>query len=191
MIFWLFKNTIHYQWLAIQEQPLVVYLEGPGLYGAGIPFLVSLLILLWVFRLSPGRVHQRMWFLTNEHGPILVGLLLACAVIGSYSSYWTAVGCHLLNVGLFFWPVWALIDRNFHPLLAYPLSYLALLFDDVFAAGQYGHWAGNFWFGVGGAGFHDGLFIGTLTACGLAIICAGLGTVARKNGLLITDEGVS
>jgi hypothetical protein len=98
---WAFWSTVHYLWLVFQEQPLVVYLEGPGLYGAGIPFAVSLLILLWVFKVSPGRIHQRMWLLRNEHGAILAGFFLACIVIGSYSSYWTAVGCHLLNVGLF------------------------------------------------------------------------------------------
>ncbi|MDX5935605.1 hypothetical protein [Acidithiobacillus thiooxidans] len=66
------------------------------------------------------------------------------------------------------------------------LSFFGLLIDDVFAAGQYGHWAGNFWFGVGGAGFHDGLFIGPVTTLALALFLRLFGALGRRQGLFIS-----
>ncbi|WP_081576905.1 hypothetical protein [Acidithiobacillus thiooxidans] len=182
---WAFWSTVHYLWLVFQEQPLVVYLDGPGLYGAGIPFAVSLLILWWIFS-GAERFQQRVWtylpkwlwiYRTTRQSspislnlPILSGFFLTCVVIGHYSGYWTQIGYHFFDAGLIFWPMLALLDGEFPVLLTYPLTFFGMLIDDVFAAGQQGHWAGTYWFGVGGAGFHDGLFIGPITALTLAVL---------------------
>ncbi|MDD2750071.1 MULTISPECIES: hypothetical protein [Acidithiobacillus] len=199
---WAFWSTVHYLWLVFQEQPLVVYLDGPGLYGAGIPFAVSLLILWWIFS-GAERFQQRVWtylpkwlwiYRTTRQSspislnlPILSGFFLTCVVIGHYSGYWTQIGYHFFDAGLIFWPMLALLDGEFPVLLTYPLTFFGMLIDDVFAAGQQGHWAGTYWFGVGGAGFHDGLFIGPITALTLAVLLKGLGALGRREGLFSSE----
>lgn len=179
---WAFWSTLHYFWLVFQEQPLVVYLEGPSLYGAGIPFAVSLLVLLWVFARDVLKIHNKtrntlilnLYAYTPKTSEIplklLLGFFLANIAIGHYSGYWTDLGYHFLDTSVIFWPVLVLLDKRIPTLLVYPLTFFGMLADDVFAAGQYGHWAGNYWFGVGGAGFNDGLFVGPLTALSLSVL---------------------
>lgn len=197
---WAFWSTVHYLWLVFQTWPLVVYLEGPGFYGAGIPFTVSLLILLWVFSGSAEKIYKKIHgnrsrLFWKEHwknhysetihrfnGELLIGFLLANVTIGHYTGYWTSVGYHFFDAGIIFWPVIALLEDSFPFLLAYPLTFFGMLADDVFASGQYSHWTQNFWFGVGGAGFHDGLFIGPLTALVLTSFFAWCGKLLRRKG---------
>ncbi len=188
---WAFWSTLHYFWLVFQTWPLVVYLEGPSLYGAGIPFVVSLLILFWVFARNIARIHKRMtvkpiknikntshplWIRFQQSAPdtrtlpaqIIVGFFLTNIVIGHYSGYWGNTGYHFLNTAIIFWPTLILLGARIPVLMVYPLTFLGMLFVDVYAAGQFGQWGTNFWFGVGGAGFHDGLFIGPVTALALS-----------------------
>lgn len=202
MNLWAFWHTVIYLWLLFQEQPLVVYLEGPGLYGAGIPLLVSLLILYRfplfslfhfyalreliqnVFQ-HPGRIFHRLPAVQDapQDDPfkqIILGLFLGALVVGVYTGYWGPLGYHFLDAGLLVWPLLAFLSPAFHPAWAYPLTYFAMLFDDVWGAGQWGHWAGDFWFGVGGEGFHDGLFVGPATALVLSLALALLASKFRR-----------
>lgn len=194
---------MHYLWLVFQEQPLVVYLDGPGFYGAGIPLVGSLLILLWVFAGDVDRIHKRVtgknlslfgkriWgqhYQGATHGfpaKLVLGFFLTNIVIGHYSGYWTSVGYHFFDAGMIFWPILALLESRFPWMLAYPLTFIGMLADDVYAAGLYSHWTPNFWFGVGGAGLHDGLFIGPITTLALTLLFASVGSVLRRRGLIL------
>jgi hypothetical protein len=175
---WALLETAHYFWLVFQTLPLVVYLEGPSLYGAGIPFVVSLLIFYRfpVFRFShffnQRTVKNNATESSTAFIQLLIGFFLASTVIGVYTHFWSSTGYHFFDAGIIFWPLVSFLERRFHPLWAYPLTFFAMLADDVWGAGQYGHWAGNFWFGVGGDGFHDGLFIGPMTALALSLLLA-------------------
>lgn len=200
---WAFWSTVHLLWLEFQAQPLVVYLEGPSLYGAGLPFLVSLLI-LYRFPFIPMTLFREAIQNVMRYGQnigqqasedtfrqTIVGLFLGSVVIGAFTGYWTDLGYHFFDAGILVWPLLAFLSPAFHPLWAYPLTYFAMLFDDVWGAGQWGHWAGDFWFGVGGAGFHDGLFIGPATALILSIALASLSWMFRKSRFHLFAEGQS
>lgn len=191
---WAFWSTVYLLWLDFQAQPLVVYLEGPSLYGAGLPFLVSLLILYRFPLVSLGGLreaihnalqrlqHPGRFFEPSAKDPFkqtILGLFLCALVVGAYSGYWGPLGYHFLDAGILVWPLLAFLSPAFHPAWAYPLTYFAMLFDDVWGAGQWGHWAGDFWFGVGGDGFHDGLFVGPATALVLSLVLTFLAKKLR------------
>ena len=172
---WAFWSTVHLLWLEFQSFPFVVYAEGPGLAGAILPAMVGAFILAhdWT-PLTRVSVPMRK---------LLVGGALFCAVMGMSTGYWSSVGYHFLDAGLILWPVIALLSPDFRAWWSYPLTFFPMLLVDVMGAGEYGHWTGNFWFGVGGMGFSDGLFIGPASALICALVCAALGSVLRQRGI--------
>lgn len=173
---WAFWSTVHLLWLEFQTFPIVVYAEGPGLSGAILPSLFSAFVVLHDWPLLKQ--------LSVQWHKFLGGGALMCAVIGMSTGYWGGAGYHFLDAGLLLWPVIALLSPAFRAWWAYPLTFFPMLLVDVVGAGQYGHWMGDYWFGVGGNGFQDGLFIGPATTLICALTCSALGTALRQRGIL-------
>jgi len=173
---WAFWSTVRDLLLQVQSFPLLIYVEGPGLLGAVLPALISFLILF--------RYRNSVLFSQILSKNLLIGLIFASLAIGMESGYWTSVGYHFFDLGMIFWPMLALVSNNFPPALAYPLTYFPGLVVDFVGAGEHGHWAGCFWYGIGGAGLYDGLFQFPLTAFGAAAACAYLGKYFYKMGWL-------
>jgi len=171
-----FWKTVHLLWLEFQSWPIVVYSEGPGLIGSILPALFSLLIIVHDWR--------RWKALSHSAFPVLLGMMLASIVIGINSGYWTTMGYHFFNMGLIFWPCLALISPNFRAWWAYPLTFFPMLIVDFLGAGTKSHWVRYFWFGVGGAGFHDALFLDPATALICSLFCAALSARLRNIGIL-------
>ncbi len=173
---WAFWSTLHLLWLEFLAMPFIVYLGGQGLAGAILPALFSLFIITHDWKILAR--------LSMPFHKLLIGGTLFCAVIGTSTGYWSTLGYHFLDAGLLLWPVIALLTPDFRAWWAYPLTFFPSLFVDVFGAGERGHWAGAFWFGVGGMGFHDGLFIGPATTLICALTCSALGYTLRQRGIL-------
>ncbi len=167
-------------WLEFLGLPFMVYMDGQGLIGAILPALFGFFIITHDWKTI---THQSKLF----YKLVGVGVVL-CVTVGIGTGYWTTLGYHYLDAGLLFWPVVALIDDDFRPWWAYPLTFFPSLSVDVLGAGQHAGWAGNYWFGVGGAGFHDGLFIGPLTTLICALCCSLLGKYLQFQGYLYRES---
>lgn len=179
---------MHYWWLLFLSQPLVVYLDGPGFYGAGIPFIISFgIISYFIYHIKIANIKN---FIKENKNIIIACLVLSLIsiIVGHYSGYWTSLGYHFFNFDLILLPILVLYNNKFHFLISYPLTFISLFIVDFTGAGIYGHWAGNFWFGVGGAGFHDGLFIGPMTTLLAAFTVYRLKIILTKYNLFSTRK---
>lgn len=155
---------LHLEWLSYLATPLVVYVQGPAKVSVIIPSLVCLCILRHAHRPSRKDV---VW---------LASMFFAGLALSFATAYWSHVGLHFFSAGELLWPtaVWILGPKRFSPWLAYLLTFFGEGTVDIILAGYDLHWIPNFWFGVGGAGWHDGLFIAPLTALLCAWFLAGL-----------------
>lgn len=153
----------HLQWLYFLAWSPVVYLTGPGFYGAVIPAFLSLLLTVYLWKTG----HT----LLPSTGLIVCLMETLCILTGiSFLSYWGNTGLHIFPLSEILWPLLmvALSQKDLHFLWTYPLSFASTLFVDVFQAGVHMHWTPGFWFGVGGAGFQDGVFMTPLTTLALS-----------------------
>ena len=66
--------------------------------------------------------------------------------------------------------------------MAYPLTFIGTLIPDLYGAGMAADWSGGWFFGVGGAGFHDGVFLVPLETWIAAAVLNTFGTFMRKRG---------
>ncbi|WP_163059890.1 hypothetical protein [Acidithiobacillus ferrooxidans] len=114
---------------------------------------------------------------------IILGFLLFDVTMGLFTQYWGITGLHLLTGGLVIWPVLVLLlgDRLPWP-LAYPLTFIGILIPDLYGAGMAADWSGGWFFGVGGAGFQDALFLMPLETLIAAVVLNQLGIFMRKRG---------
>ena len=114
---------------------------------------------------------------------IILGFLLFAVTMGLFTQYWGITGLRLLTGGLVIWPVLALLlgDRLPWP-LAYPLTFIGILIPDLYGAGMAADWSRGWFFGVGGAGFQDGLFLVPLETLIAAAVLNPFGTFMRKRG---------
>ena len=114
---------------------------------------------------------------------IIVGFLLFAVIMGLFTQYWGITGLHLFTGGFVIWPVLVLLlgDRFPWP-LAYPLTFIGTLFPDLYGAGMAADWSDGWFFGVGGAGFHDGVFLVPLETLIAAAVLNQFGTFMRKRG---------
>jgi len=114
---------------------------------------------------------------------IIVGFLLFAVIMGLFTQYWGITGLHLFTGGFVIWPLLVLLlgDRFPWP-LAYPLTFIGTLIPDIYGAGMVANWSSGWFFGVGGAGFQDGLFLVPLETLIAAAVLNKFGMFMRKRG---------
>ena len=140
------------------------------LVGAVIPCLISLGLFL-------KYAHQ------IKDPQIILGFLFFAVTMGLFTQYWGITGLHLFTGGFVIWPILVLLlgDRFPWP-LAYPLTFIGIVIPDLYGAGMAADWSGGWFFGVGGAGFHDGLFLMPLETMIAAAMLNQFGIFMRKRG---------
>ena len=163
---------LHLEYLWFLASPQVVYVtSGPNtLEGAILPALISTGLLLKYWR----QVKDQQ---------IIVGFLLFAVIMGLFTQYWGVTGLHLFTGGFVIWPILVLLlgDRFPWP-LAYPLTFIGTLIPDIYGAGMSANWSSGWFFGVGGAGFRDGLFLVPLETLIAAAVLNQFGIIMRKRG---------
>ena len=158
---------------------IMTYLTTPAcVEGAVIPGIISLFIVILQWR----QVKDQQ---------IILGFLLFAVIMGMFTQYWGITGLHLFTGGFVIWPVLVLLlgDRFPWP-LAYPLTFIGTLIPDLYGAGMAADWSGDWFFGVGGAGFHDGLFLVPLETLIAAAVLNQFGIFMRKRGHFSRRTGV-
>jgi len=140
------------------------------LVGSIIPCVVSLGLFL-------EYVHQ------IKDSQTILGFLLFAVTMGLCTRYWGADQFSLMTGGFVLWPVLVFIlgDRLPWP-MTYPLAFIGTLIPDLYGAGMMNHWTGRWFFGVGGTGFHDGLFLVPLETVIAAALLHQIGNHLRKRG---------
>lgn len=151
-----------------------IYFDQPEtLHGFLFPFLLSALVLF---------AHRKSW--TWE---------ITAALIAAMSVAWTTVymghlGLHTFPVEVFFLAVlaWRKKDEPFPLMMGYAFAFYTALSSDVIHGLLHptdGMWQTWYW-GIGGAGFHDGLFIAPLFGL-FAVLLTRFGKwlSTRLNGL--------
>lgn len=147
--------NLHVLWLEFLSWSPIIYLNGPGLYGGFIPLLFSILFLSNALRQYRKSILSR-----TSYSILILFFWLLCLTISWCFYRWGAIGLHAFPTPEIVWPILALVLREpALTFLSYPLAFTSTLIVDVYAAGQNEHWVHGFWFGVGGAGFHDALFL--------------------------------
>lgn len=154
------EGFLHLLWLEFLAQPLVVYVQGPAQVSVVLPILFC----LWIARRT-AMPQKSVLFM-------VLGLFVLDLMVEFASAYWSTQGLHFFPASELVWPVLVfLVGRErFSPWWSYPLAFLGGLIPDVFLAGQYMRWGAGFWEGVGGAGWHDALWISPLTTL-LGALC--------------------
>ncbi|MHB8115340.1 MAG: hypothetical protein ACYDCW_08715 [Acidithiobacillus ferrivorans] len=114
---------------------------------------------------------------------IILGFLFFAVTMGLFAQYWGITGLHLFTGGVVIWPVLVLLlgDRFPWP-LAYPLTFVGTLIPDLYGAGIAAGWQNDWFFGVGGAGFQDGMFLVPLEALMAAAVLNKFGILMRRRG---------
>jgi hypothetical protein len=166
-----FLTFIRLEWLQFLALQTSVYLFNiMTIEGAILPTLISIGLLL------------KYWRQVKDQR-IILGFLLFAVTIGMVTQYWGALGLHLFTGGFVIWPVLVLLlgDRFPWP-LAYPLTFIGTLIPDLYGAGTAAHWTAGWFFGVGGAGFHDALFLVPLETLMAAAVLNQFGILMRKRG---------
>ena len=114
---------------------------------------------------------------------IIVGFLLFAVIMGLFTQYWGITGLHLFTGGFVIWPILVLLlgDRFPWP-LAYPLTFIGTLIPDLYGAGMAADWSNGWFFGAGGAGFRDGIFLVPLETLIAAAALHKFGIFMRRRG---------
>ena len=162
---------LHLKWLQFLALPLSVYLFNVmTIEGAILPALISTGLLLKYWR----QVKDQQ---------IILGFLFFAVTMGLFTQHWGITGLHLLTGGFVIWPVLVLLLGDRFPLpLAYPLTFIGALIPDLYGAGMSADWQRGWFFGVGGAGFYDGLFLVPLETLVVAAMLNKFGAFMRKRG---------
>ena len=168
---------LHLQWLWFLSTPVPNYLSNNAvLEGAILPTLISTVLLLKYWR----QVKDQQ---------IILGFLLFAITMGLFTQYWGALGLHLFAGGFVIWPVLVLLlgDRFPWP-MAYPLAFVGTMLPDLYGAGMAAHWSSGWFFGVGGAGFHDELFLVPLETLLASTVLNQFGKLMRKRGYFKSEN---
>jgi len=114
---------------------------------------------------------------------IILGFLFFAVTMGLFAQYWGITGLHLFTGGFVIWPILVLLlgDRFPWP-LAYPLTFVGTLIPDLYGAGIAAGWQNDWFFGVGGADFQDGMFLVPLEALMAAAALNKFGILMRRRG---------
>jgi uncharacterized membrane protein len=164
-------SNIKYEYLHILAIPAVNYIYNVDCdEGAVLPSVISIFIALKFWRQAKDQ-------------QIIIGFLLFAATLGLFTQYWSITGLHIFTGGFIIWPVLVLLlgDRFPWP-LAYPLTFTGTLLPDLYGAGTAANWTAGWFFGVGGAGFQDALFLVPLETLIAAALLNQIGTYLRKRG---------
>ncbi len=175
-------SSIYIQYLWFMASPIMVYLTDiTSFEGTILPTLISTGLLL------------KFWRQVKDQR-IILGFLLFAVTIGMFTQYWGALGLHLFTGGFVIWPVLVLLlgDRLPWP-LAYPLTFIGTLIPDLYGAGMAANWSSGWFFGVGGAGFQDALFLVPLETLIAAAVLNKFGMFMRKRGyfsrrVIVTED---
>jgi len=162
---------LHLQWLWFSSAPIPNYLSNNAvLEGTILPALISTGLLL------------KYWLQVKDQR-IILGFLLFAVTLGMFTQHWGVTGLHLFTGGFVIWPVLVLLlgDRFPWP-LAYPLTFIGTLIPDLYGAGMAANWSSGWFFGVGGAGFLDGLFLVPLETLMAAAALNQFGMLMRRRG---------
>jgi hypothetical protein len=138
--------------------------------GTAVALFISILLLLKFWRQAKDQ-------------QIILGFLFFAVTMGLFTQYWGITGLHLFTGGFVIWPVLVLLlgDRFPWP-LAYPLTFVGTLIPNLYGAGIAADWTGGWFFGVGGAGFRDGLFLVPLETLIVAVVLNQFGIFMRRRG---------
>ena len=168
---------MHLQWLWFLSTPLPNYLSSNAvLEGAILPALIS----IWFF--------LKYWRQVKDQ-QIILGFLLFAVTMGLFTQYWGALGLHLFTGGFVIWPVLVLLLGNRFPWpMAYPLTFIGTLLPDLYGAGMATNWTNGWFFGVGGAGFQDALFLVPLETMMAAAAMHYFGILMRKRGYFKSEN---
>ena len=162
---------LYIEYLRFLSTPIVVYVRDiRSLIGGVIPAFVSILV-------------TRKYGRQVKDQQIIIGFLLFAVTTGMFTQYWGITGLHLFTGGVVIWPVLVLLlgDRFPWP-LAYPLTFVGTLIPDLYGAGIAADWQNGWFFGVGGAGFQDGMFLVPLEALIAAAVLNKFGMFMRRRG---------
>jgi uncharacterized membrane protein len=166
-----FLAWIRLEWLQFLVLPISVYLFNiMTIEGIIIPALISTGLLLKYWR----QVKDQQ---------IIIGFLFFAVTMGLFTQYWGITGLHLFAGGFVIWPVLVLLlgDRFPWP-LAYPMTFIGTLIPDLYGAGMAANWSSGWFFGVGGAGFQDGVFLVPLETLVAAAVLNRFGMFMRRRG---------
>lgn len=162
---------LHLAYLRLQAWPIVTYLSDARTQeGMVLPALISITLSIAYLR----RI---------KDPDVILGFLLFAMTIGISTAYWGATGLHTFTANIILWPVLVFLlgDRLPWP-MAYPLAFLGTLVPDLYEAGMSTHWSHVWFFGVGGAGWQDGLFWVPLKTLIAAAFLHKLGNTLRQHG---------
>ncbi|WP_226854496.1 hypothetical protein [Acidithiobacillus ferriphilus] len=165
------STWLRLEWLSFIALPITNYLLNPlTLEGAVLPTLISTGLLL------------KYWRQVKDQR-IIIGFLFFAVTMGLFMQYWGITGLHLFTGGFVIWPVLVLLlgDRFPWP-LAYPLTFIGTLIPDLYGAGMAANWSSGWFFGVGGAGFQDGVFLVPLETLIAAAVLNRFGILMRRRG---------
>ncbi|MHB1266563.1 MAG: hypothetical protein ACYCY2_03045 [Acidithiobacillus ferriphilus] len=164
-------SYLHLQWLWFLSTPVPNYLSSTAvLKGAILPFIISTGLIL------------KYWKQVKDK-QIIFGFLLFSVIMGLFTQYWGVTGLHLFTGGFIIWPVLILLlgDRLPWP-LAYPLTFIGTLLPDLYGAGMASNWSNGWFFGVGGAGLQDALFLVPLETLMAAAVLNKFGVLMHRRG---------
>ena len=170
-------TILHLQWLWFLSTPVPNYLSNNAvLEGAILPTLISTVLLLKYWR----QVKDQQ---------IIVGFLFFAVTIGLITQYWGTTGLHIFTGSFVIWPVLVLLlgDRFPWPMV-YPLAFIDTLVPDLYGAGMAAGWHQGWYFGVGGTGFQDALFLMPLETMIAASILNQFGKLMRKRGYFKSEN---
>lgn len=148
------------------------------LVGSAVHLLISLILFL------------KFWRQIKDQ-QIIIGFLLFAVTMGLCTQYWGVLGLHLFTGGFVIWPILVLLMGDQLPWpITYPLAFISTLVPDLYGAGMATNWSSEWFYGVGGAGFHDGLFLVPLETVIAALLMHYFGNFLRNKGLFDRRENV-
>ncbi|WP_414039281.1 hypothetical protein ACJU26_08620 [Acidithiobacillus sp. M4-SHS-6] len=166
-----FSAWLHLETLRFQAWPIVTYLSDARTQeGMVLPALISIALSIAYLR----RI---------KDPDVILGFLLFAMTIGISTAYWGVTGLHTFTANIILWPVLVFLlgDRLPWPMV-YPLAFLGTLVPDLYGAGMSTHWTNAWFFGVGGAGWQDGLFWVPLKTLMAAALLHHFGNTLRQHG---------
>lgn len=106
------------------------------------------------------------------------------------TEQWGVLGLHVFTGSIIVWPLLVfLLGERFPWPLAYPLAFSSTVIPDLYGAGTAAQWKSGWFFGVGGAGFQDGLFLVPLKAVIAAFLLHHLGLHMKQKNLFHSEKG--
>ncbi|MBN6742007.1 hypothetical protein JKG47_15985 [Acidithiobacillus sp. MC6.1] len=145
-------------------------------------FCLPALFSLWIFLKYTTKTSWTNW-------KMLLTVEAVCVLAGWVSLRWGSTGLHIFDLGFIMFPIIAYLRPSIPMALFYALDFLIGLSGDVWGDIWTFHFQQGWYFGIGGAGFHDSLFLApleTLAAC--IVLRYGLAFLSRYMRRPFLDE---